>query len=292
MISPRLEPTDSKGQSGPESTKRHFLSDGEEVTGEFDTARLGVVACILFMAGGLYWTASVGLLTLSALTAYPMMIWVGGAVLAVYVIGATFWTPRGPVSGSTCHLLSEDSNAPHMSTYDSVTGLPTNRLFTSLLNQALSRAHKHGRQVAILMIELDHFTLTTELQGRVNRNLVYRVQAARVKSALPTTDCVARLAERTFVVLLDQVTSQDEVAAVAKKMQATVSLPFTLDGHEVFLTSRIGISLSISDGAEGTALVESATQAVATARAEGYAIYGLHGAVVTPQVDSVSTIAA
>ncbi|MBI4001781.1 MAG: GGDEF domain-containing protein [Nitrospira defluvii] len=292
MISPHLDPTDSSGHSGLESTKTHSLSDGEAGTEGFDTARLGVMACILFMVGGLYWTASVGLLTLSALKAYPVMIGVGGTVIALFVLGTTLWTSGGPVSDSTGHPPTEDSNTPCLGTYDSVTGLPTNRLFTSLLNQALTRARKNGRQVAILMVEMDHFTLTTELHGQVNRNLVYRVQAARVKSALRTTDCVARLAERTFAVLLDHVTDHEEVVAAAKKMQATVSLPVTLDGHEIFLTSRIGISLSTCDDAEGVVLVESATRAVATARAEGYALYGLHGAVVTPQVDSAATIAA
>ena len=291
MIAPHLEPTDPTGHRGPGATDLHSLSDGKGAEG-FDTTRLGVMACILFMAGGVYWTASVGLLTLSALKAYPVMIGVGGAIIALFILGTTFWTSRIPASDPTGHFPTEYSNTLRTNTYDSVTGLPTHRLFTSLLNQALSRARETGRQVAILMVEMDHFTLTTELHGQMNRNLIYRVQAARVKSALRTTDCVARLAERTFAVLLDHVTAHEDVVAAAKKMQATVSLPFTLDGHEIFLTSRIGISLSTCNGAEGTALIESATQAVATARAEGSALYGLPGAVVTPHVDSASTIAA
>lgn len=252
-----------------------------------DTTRLGMVTAFFFIAGGLYWMASVELLTLSALTAYPTVIWSGAVILLSTMIYAAFWT-----SGSARPRRSDRTSPDLMSTYDSVTGLPTNRLFTSLLNQALARALKQGRQVAVLMIELDHFTLTAESGGEVNCNLIYRVQAARVKSALRTTDTVARLGERTFVVLLEQVTAVDEVGAIAKKMQATISLPFTQDGHERFLTSRIGISLSSYDGMDGNALVEAATQAVLTARAEGFVIYGLHGAVVTSHVDSASTIAA
>ncbi len=258
----------------------------------FNTAQLGVMACILFMAGGLYWTASVGLLTLSALRAYPVMIWMGGSALALVVLGTSFWSSRGRAVGPSDQSLSNESNRACTSTYDSVTGLPTNRLFRSLLNQALSRAGKNGRQVAILVVEMDYFTLSTELHGQVNHNLIYRVQAARVKSALRTTDCVARLAERTFAVLLEQVTNVEEVVAAATKMQAIVSLPFTLDGYDIFLTSRIGISLSTSDDIEASSLLDSAAQAVAIARAEGYALYGLHGAVSTPHVDSSSTIAA
>jgi GGDEF domain-containing protein len=139
---------------------------------------------------------------------------------------------------------------------------------------------------------MDHFTLSSELQGPVNRNLIYRVQAARVKSALRTTDSIARLAERIFVVLLDPVTGSEEVVTAAKKMQATVSLPFTLDGQEIFLASRIGISLSACDDEEGTALIASAIQAVAIARTEGYALYGLQGSVMAYQSEFSTTIAA
>ena len=232
-----------------------------------------------------------GLLTLSALTAYPVMI-SAGILLTLMVFGATLWTPRGPQSASRMHSLSEESNGSGMNTYDSVTGLPTYRLFTSLLNQAVVHALKYGRPVAVLMIELDHFTPKTDEQAQINLNLMYRVHAARVKSALRTTDTVARIAERTFVVLLDQVTGPEEVVAIARKMQLTISLPVTLDGHELFLTSRIGISLSSQDTMDSDALLDVATRAVATARAEGYALYGLPGAMVSASVDATSTIAA
>jgi diguanylate cyclase (GGDEF)-like protein len=245
------------------------LPGGEIESRALDRTRLGMVTAFLFIAGGLYWMASVELLTFSALTAYPTVIWAGAIILLSTMVYAGFWT-----FGSEQPCRSDRTSAGRMSSYDSVTGLPTNRLFTSLLNQALARALSQGRQVAILMIELDHFILTAELAGEVNCNLIYRVQAARVKSALRTTDTVARLGERTFVALLDHVMAVDEVIAIAKKMQATISMPFTLDGRELFLSSRIGISLSASDGIEGSALLETAAQAVMTARAEGYVIYG------------------
>ncbi len=281
----------SNHRNGSESTNRHGWSDGEAGTESLESARLGVVACILFMAGGLYWTASVGLLTISALTAYPVMI-SAALLLTLLVFGATLWTPRSPQSASGIHSLSEDANASGMNTYDSVTGLPTYRLFTSLLKQALAHADKLGRPLAVLMIELDHFTPKTDEQAHINLNLMYRVHAARVKSALRTADTVARIAERTFVVLLDQVTGPEEVLAIARKMQRTISLPVTLDGHELFLTSRIGISLSSHQTEDGDALLDAATRAVARARTEGYALYGLPGAMASASIDATSTIAA
>jgi hypothetical protein len=57
-------------------------------------------------------------------------------------------------------------------------------LFLSILSHALQRAQKYDRHIALLLIELDHFGLTNELQAASCTNLIYSVQAARVKSAL------------------------------------------------------------------------------------------------------------
>lgn len=171
--------------------------------------------------------------------------------------------------------LRTDATPGNMATYDAVTGLPMRRLFMLLANQAISRARKSGRQVAALMVELDHFTLADEFRGPVNNNLVYRVQAARVKSALGTTDTVARLGERSFVALLDNIDDKSTVLSVANKIQTTVALPFILEGHEVFLTSRIGIALLPPDAMDADPLLDLAAQAVAQARTEGYVMFGL-----------------
>lgn len=247
------------------------------------------MAYVMFMAGGLYWTASVGLLTVSALTAYPMMV-MAGMVLSLVIFGVATWPARRSSADSGRDASMSLSYASPAHTYDAVTGLPMHRLFLSLLKQALARAEQGGRQAAILVIELAHFTPETNAYAMLNRNLMYRVQAARVKSALRTTDVVARLTETRFAVLLEQVTQAEEVLALAKKMQQTIAHPITLDEHELFLSCRIGISLSGSDGADAQALIDAAVRALERAQATGGRVDAIAGAGIVH--DSASTIAA
>lgn len=274
---------------GPEPGHLHAWSDEEALAGSYDAARFGVLACLLFMAGGLYWTAAIGLLTISALTAYPVMVSIGVA-FTLMIFGASFWTPRRRTSAVRPDWSA--SACDGRSTYDPVTGLPLNRLFLSLLNQALIRAKKHGRQVAVLMIELDYFIPAADTSAELNRHLMYRIEAARVKSALRTTDTVARIAERTFAVLVDQVSSHDEVVLLARKMQGTIALPITLDHQEVFLTSRIGVALSTHDVLDPNLLLDAATRALETAWEESSGISGLESMLAPPATTSTSTIAA
>jgi diguanylate cyclase (GGDEF)-like protein len=179
---------------------------------------------------------------------------------------------------------------PTPATYDSVTGLPTKRLFVTLVNQAVSRAKKGGLQVAILMVELDYFALEEDSRKPLHDGLLYRVQAARLKSALRTTDTVARLGDRSFAALIENIADGSSVAAVAAKMQAMVSLPFVLEGRELFLTSRIGIAVSSSETKHGTDLLEMAARAVSQARTEGCVVHGLPNTGTAPALDPLTGV--
>ncbi len=280
--------TDSRNANGSRPVQG---TESLSHAGSNDAARFGVVACVLFMAGGLYWTASVGLLTLSALTAYPLMVMLG-VVVSVMIFGAANWTARNHGTDSATDTAAPISLVGAAYTYDAVTGLPMHRLFLALLSQALIRAQKEEGQAAVLVIELEHFTPETDAYAMLNRNLMYRVQAARVKSAVKTTDVVARLADARFAVLLEHVTGSEEVLAIAKKMQCTIAHPVTLDRHELLLSSRIGIALSSRDGHDAHGLVDAALHAMERTHGAGDSLSGVAGTPETPTSDSTSTIAA
>lgn len=250
-----------------------------------------MVACVLFMAGGLYWTASVGLLTVAALTAYPGVV-MAGMVFSLVIFRMASRTARNPVEDDAQETPAKLSLVGAVHTYDAVTGLPMHRLFLSLVNQALIRVQKEGHQIGILVIDLMHFSPETDAYALLNRNLMYRVQAARVKSALRTIDVVARLTEQRFAVLLEQVTTPEDALTIARKMQRTIAHPVTLDRHELLLSSRIGISLSGKDGLDAQALIEAAVQALDGMQGEGIRVSGMPEAPETPVTDSRSTIAA
>jgi len=279
---------ESNAATGREPAPHHACSH-DTLSRSYDAARFGVLACLLFMAGGLYWTAAIGLLTISALTAYPVMVSIGVA-FTLMIFCATFWTPRPRISPA--RMAWRASERDGTSTYDPVTGLPLNRLFLSLLHQALIRAHKQGRQLAVLIIELDYFTPATEAPADLNSHLMYRIEAARVKSALRTTDTVARIAERTFAVLVDHVTGPDDVMMLARKMQGAIALPITLDDHEVFLTGRIGMALSNRGHLDPIVLLEAATRALEASQNDASGMSGLEPMLAHPSAASTSTIAA
>lgn len=253
--------------------------------------RFGLLVTTTCGGAGLYWAVAfnglshlpfVGVLDEAWLAALALIIAVACLILLMSATGGRMDEQETDWNGSG----ADDRQA-----YDSVTGLPMTRLFTSEVNQAIGRSRMPGAQVAVLVIDLTEVT-GPAWEESAHAALFVRVQAARVKSALKSTDGVGRLGKRVFGVLLDQVRSEHELVAIAKKIQFVVSLPFTMEGVESQCMARVGIGFCPQDGTDGRATVRAALQAAAIARADGYVVYGLNGAVTIAQPAAASVIAA
>ncbi|MBI3808058.1 MAG: GGDEF domain-containing protein [Nitrospirae bacterium] len=207
----------------------------------------------------------------STITMSPLVAIMGVCLIGLLILGGLWLKSRYSNSGFHRARYSEKSTELS-ATYDYVTGLPTRRLFGTLLEQAVGRAAKTGRPLALFVVELEHFRMVAESQGQANGNVLVRVQAARVKGVLHSTETVARLAQDQFAMILDTLTSHQEVTTIVEKLQATVGLPLTLEGHELFQTCRIGVALYPQDATEHEGLIKQAMQAVKKAKSEGQAV--------------------
>jgi diguanylate cyclase (GGDEF)-like protein len=232
----------------------------------FNTMGLSVVGDISVPAMN-NWRAG----ELSSIVMSPLVALIAICLIGLFILGVLWLKSR--YRGSGFHRARATERPRELaSTYDYVTGLPTRRLFGTLLEQAVGRAAKTGRSLALLVVELEHFRMVAESQGQANGNVLVRVQAARLKGVLRSTETVARLAQDQFAMILDNLTSHQEVMVIVEKLQATVGLPLTLDGHELFLTCRTGVALYPQDATEHEGLIKRAIQAVKTAKSEGQAV--------------------
>jgi len=231
--------------------------------------------------------------TLSTSVMSPLMGIIGLCLISLLVLGFLWLKNRYLDPGyQRARYMEKSKDQP--SIYDYVTGLPTRRLFGTMLEQAINRAAKTGRSVALLVVELEHFRMVAETQGRANGNVLVRVQAARVKGVLRSTETVARLAQDQFAMILDNFISPQEVMDIVQKLQTTMGLPLTLEGHELFLTCRIGVAMYPLDAVEHEGLIEQATQAVTRAKSDGHVVQFTSPIVssAAPESASVASVQA
>lgn len=153
--------------------------------------------------------------------------------------------------------------------YDSLTGLPNRLLFRDRLVNSLAAAKRNRVGVAVMYLDVDHFKLVNDGLGHSLGDRLLADIARRLHAALRASDTISRIGGDEFSVLLPEVTSAEAVAGVARKVLESLTKPFRVDGHELFVTASIGISCYPNDGEDAETLLKCADAAMYRAKELG-----------------------
>ncbi|MGQ0654574.1 MAG: bifunctional diguanylate cyclase/phosphodiesterase [Betaproteobacteria bacterium] len=156
-----------------------------------------------------------------------------------------------------------------VASHDALTGLPNRIMFTQRLEHALAQAHRHGRRLAVLFIDLDRFKLINDTLGHDAGDTVLRAVAARLSEKLRASDSVGRLGGDEFVVLLEELPEAHYVAGVAQKLIDALARSFVLGGREYHLSGSIGVSTYPDDATTMQDLLKNADIAMYRAKEHG-----------------------
>jgi diguanylate cyclase (GGDEF)-like protein/PAS domain S-box-containing protein len=128
--------------------------------------------------------------------------------------------------------------------HDSLTGLPNRLSFVDALGDALSKATISGSPVGILFLDLDHFKLINDSLGHHAGDALLRAVAPRLRSHLRPGDIVARFGGDEFGILIDRLADEGEAIAIADRVAAAFTQPFSIDGVDHFVSASIGVAVS------------------------------------------------
>lgn len=131
---------------------------------------------------------------------------------------------------------------------DELTGLPNRRLLLDRLQHAMDRELREGSLGALLFIDLDHFKTVNDSLGHLVGDGLLREVTARLASQLRAEDTLARMGGDEFVVMLEALDSNPELAAeyaavTAEKLLKSLAGSCWIDGHELSISASIGIAL-------------------------------------------------
>jgi diguanylate cyclase (GGDEF)-like protein/PAS domain S-box-containing protein len=152
--------------------------------------------------------------------------------------------------------------------HDPLTGLPNRTLFRDRLRYLLAAAHRRGRQVAVLLVELDQFDRVQDKVGDMAGDALLRVITSRLLEVLHTEDNIARLAGERFAVALPDLRDSRQADEIAEKLIETLSAPLVAAGRKIRLAATVGIGLSPADGVTPEELLETADFSLRRARRE------------------------
>ncbi len=156
----------------------------------------------------------------------------------------------------------------HQATHDPLTGLPNRVLLLDELDKALARARRHGRSLAVLFIDLDHFKVVNDSLGHGVGDRLLVAIAERLRLAIRPGDTIARFGGDEFVLMCEDLESIADATAIAKRVEHSVITPFELDDGEVYVGVSIGIAVSQPQD-ESETLIRDADAAMYRAKAKG-----------------------
>ncbi|HSF79769.1 MAG TPA: EAL domain-containing protein, partial [Anaerolineales bacterium] len=179
----------------------------------------------------------------------------------------------GSLTDITIRKLAEEQLI-HDALHDALTGLPNRNLFLDRLERNLELARRREDYLyAVLFLDTDRFKFVNDSLGHNIGDKLLVAIAKSLQNSLRETDTVARLGGDEFVILLEDIENSDEAIKITDRIQDKFSRPFLIDGHEIFISTSIGIILSDLHYDKSADILSDADIAMYRAKALGRARY-------------------
>jgi diguanylate cyclase (GGDEF)-like protein/PAS domain S-box-containing protein len=198
-----------------------------------------------------------------------------GCEMAIEDVASPIHDRRGLVTGAVIvfHDVSEararSLEVSHSAYHDALTDLPNRLLLNDRLARAIALARRHKRQLAVLFMDVDRFKRINDSLGHQIGDQLLRSVAAQLTTCVRSSDTVSRQGGDEFVIVLSEIEQASRAIVSVKKILAAVAEPHQIAGHELHITTSIGVSVYPDDGHDAETLLRNADSAMYHAKEHG-----------------------
>jgi diguanylate cyclase (GGDEF)-like protein/PAS domain S-box-containing protein len=161
----------------------------------------------------------------------------------------------------------------HKATHDLLTGLPNRMLFKDRFSVAMAQAQRFHKKLAVIFLDLDRFKEVNDTLGHDAGDRLLCAAGNRLTDLVRKTDTVARMGGDEFLLLLPNIDRVEDVITISHTVQDVLREPFIVDGHEVSISTSIGIAIYPDDGVDVDTLVSRADKAMYEVKQRGNDTY-------------------
>ena len=150
--------------------------------------------------------------------------------------------------------------------YDELTGLATRRLVETRVGELL--AGDSPGKFALVFFDVDDFKNINDYYGHAVGDALLKHFAQRIGFHLRDTDLLGRISGDEFLLLLNPVQGEAEIAEFISALLERLKAPYNIDGSEVFASASIGVSCFPDHGRTYDALCQNADIAMYRAKSK------------------------
>jgi diguanylate cyclase (GGDEF)-like protein len=169
-----------------------------------------------------------------------------------------------------------EEHLTYLAQYDHLTGLVNRSLFRDRLVQAMARSKRLQQPIGLMLLDLDRFKAVNDTFGHDMGDELLKTVSERLKACVREVDTVARMGGDEFTIILEGVTSEENILMVAKRITESIATPFELKGQKVSIGVSIGITIYPQDDHQVDELLKHADTAMYRAKQQGGSAFHLH----------------
>jgi diguanylate cyclase (GGDEF)-like protein/PAS domain S-box-containing protein len=161
----------------------------------------------------------------------------------------------------------------YLARYDTLTKMPNRMQFQHLLQQAIARARRNQRSLALLYLDLDRFKEVNDTFGHAAGDRTLEILSERLTRNLSKDTVIGRLAGDEFAMFIDDlpvdVDNRAAISALARTLLDEISRTFYVNQQEVYLTASVGVAICPYDAENVIDLIRNADAAMYHSKQNG-----------------------
>jgi two-component system, cell cycle response regulator len=169
-----------------------------------------------------------------------------------------------------------EEHLTYLAQYDHLTGLVNRSLFRDRLVQAMARSKRMHQPIGLMLLDLDRFKMVNDTFGHDMGDELLKAVTERLKVCVREVDTVARMGGDEFTIILEGVSSEQNVLVVAKRITESIAEPFEIKGHHLSIGISVGITIYPHDDHPIDELLKHADTAMYRAKQQGGSAFHLH----------------
>ncbi|WP_051360301.1 EAL domain-containing protein [Candidatus Symbiobacter mobilis] len=206
-----------------------------------------------------------------------------GDVIELEVAGGTHWFELSAarkvlqdgglpnviiLSRDITERVNAQAQFQHLARFDGLTGLPNRAYVRQLLQQATMAAHREGKQVTVLYLDVDHFRTIVDTLGHDVGDRLLTQLSQRLGKSRREADIAGRMGGDEFLLVLPGIDAAG-AAVAAQRVLDSMQPSFRVGSHEISISVSLGIVVYPRDGTDVDALLRRADAAMYQAKSEG-----------------------
>ena len=156
-----------------------------------------------------------------------------------------------------------------MASRDALTGLYNRHYFSDMLTRELSRCRRDGQQLAVILMDIDHFKVVNDTYGHAGGDFVLQSLADLILTSSRTEDCACRWGGEEFVVALPGCSLQAAQEKAEEWRTAFCQKPIEWSGNRIRTSISLGIAMYPEHGTDEDTLLKASDAALYKSKSAG-----------------------